>query len=391
MEIYVESNSPELIESLADYFGEPSASAPSRARLHVLAIEAARAQFPFELKEWPRAAGSTPKEAFVDMADGRLVRKLRTGMQFLSTPADRIAVGPCLRNLNQVINFIIAQYTLYQRHAGWAVCHAAGVADAGSALGIAAHSGLGKSTLALHLVSSGLDYVSNDRLLVRQSGQGAEVAGVPKLPRVNPGTLLHNPDLAHVLPRARRAELEKLGVQELWDFEEKYDVVVERVFGSGRRRDTAPLGALVVLNWAPQSVLPTRFTVVQLRQRPDLLALLIKAPGVFDWAGGGKGVPVHTWADPQDHVELLSRVPIVEVTGRADFPLAVAHCRWLLLGRARVTPPDLQSLRSPDPPTRAPSGGIRACAALTVWRARAADPEPDPALPQSGAGKRHPS
>jgi HprK-related kinase B len=185
-------------------------------------------------------------------------------------------------------------------------------------------------------VSSGLDYVSNDRLLLRQSGQGVEVAGVPKLPRVNPGTLLNNADLTHVLPRARRAELEKLGAQELWEIEEKYDVVVERVFGSGRRRESAPLGALLVLNWARQSVLPTRFAIVQLRQRPDLLVLLIKAPGVFDWAGGSGGPPVKTWADPQDHLEVLSRVPIVEVTGRVDFALAVAYCHQVLLGPAQA-------------------------------------------------------
>jgi HprK-related kinase B len=344
LEICVESNSARLIELLSDYFAEPSLSART-ATLHVMAIEAASAQFPFELRDGPtRAAGITPKEAFADTADGRVVRKLRTGMLFLSTQTDRIALGPCIRNVNQVINFIIAQYIQHQRHDGWAVCHAAGVADAERALGIAAHSGLGKSTLALHLVSSGLDYVTNDRLLLRRSGAGVEVTGVPKRPRVNPGTLLNNPDLTHLLPRARREELEKLEPQALWDIEEKYDVAVERVFGPERRRESAPLGALIILNWARQSVLPTRFAAVQLRERPDLLAVLIKAPGVFDWGRGSGAVPVNACVDPREHVELLSRVPLVEVTGRAHFALAVAYCRRLLLAPAQA---NASSLRTP--------------------------------------------
>ena len=68
-------------------------------------------------------------------------------------------------------------------------------------IGIAARAGAGKSTLALHLLSSGLSFVSNDRLLIKAGASGPELAGIPKMPRVNPGTLLNL--AAGVLKQAR--------------------------------------------------------------------------------------------------------------------------------------------------------------------------------------------
>jgi HprK-related kinase B len=46
------------------------------------------------------------KEEYVELADGRVVRKRLTGMVFVFGNGENVAVGSCLDNLNQVVNFI---------------------------------------------------------------------------------------------------------------------------------------------------------------------------------------------------------------------------------------------------------------------------------------------
>jgi HprK-related kinase B len=243
-----------------------------------------------------------------------------------------VAVGPSLANPNQIINFVISQYLAHRLDEGWALCHAAGVALGDRGLGIAARAGAGKSTLALHLVSSGLCFVSNDRLLIQRTGARSELAGVPKMPRVNPGTLLHNPDLTGILPPARREALEKLCAAELWQLEEKYDVMVPEVYGPGRCIYRTPLAALLVLNWGPAASAPTGFGRVELAERHDLLELVMKSPGVFHRDREGRNAAETAHQAPENYLRALAGVPVYEATGRADFDVGVGFCRRLLAG-----------------------------------------------------------
>jgi HprK-related kinase B len=251
-------------------------------------------------------------------------------MQFLLSKHDLVAVGPCLANTNQVINFIISQYLGQRLGEGWALCHAAAVALDGQGIGIAARAGGGKSTLALHLMSSGLSFVSNDRVLIRRSGQLSELAGVPKMPRVNPGTLLHNRDLCGILSGAQRSALARLEPSELWPLEEKYDVMVRDVYGPGRCLYRAPLRAWVVLNWSRDASGPARFDRVQMAERLDLIQLVMKSPGVFHQDADGRCARATTRPDPEAYVHALAGVVVYEATGRADFGVAVEMCRRTL-------------------------------------------------------------
>ena len=63
------------------------------------------------------------KEEYVDLDDGRIVRKRLTGMLFVFGGGQNVAVGPCGANLNQVINFINNRYIewLLCRPACWAM------------------------------------------------------------------------------------------------------------------------------------------------------------------------------------------------------------------------------------------------------------------------------
>ena len=345
--IQVRSNSAPLLDALRGYFGDlvqPSswpdgaAAAASAASADVLiqAFETAPLDFAFVFRDWPREAGKAgQKEQFVDLKDGRVVFKVRTRMQFLIGRQALAAVGPCLANSNQIINFINSQCISRRLHDGWSLCHAAGVAHPGPGgargIGIAARAGAGKSTLALHLMSSGLCFVSNDRLLIKDTGRAAELAGIPKMPRVNPGTLLNNPDLRGILPAERQSELEQLSREQIWNLEEKYDVLVDQVYGKGRTVYRAALAGLMILNWNwNDASLPTRFETVDLAARRDLLELVMKSPGVFHRDQSGRSAVETARPDPAAYLAAVRHTRVWEATGRPEFELGVSFCRRLL-------------------------------------------------------------
>jgi HprK-related kinase B len=329
--VHVRTNSSAVQGVLSNYFMDLVVAEAPRADIRITALETEAPRFPLEYRDWPREPGKVgKKERYADTPDGRVVFKTRTGMQFLLAPAELLAVGPCLKNPNQVINFVISQYLGRRIDEGWALCHAAAVADNGQGIGIAARAGAGKSTLALHLMSAGLSFVTNDRLLIHATGMRTELAGVPKMPRVNPGTLLHNPDLVTILPPARREELEHMNAGELWQLEEKYDVMVHDVYGPGRCVYRAPLRALIVLNWARAAERAARFEPIELGARYDVLQLVMKSPGVFHRDAEGRSAAETAKPDPDVYLRTLAGVPVYEATGRVDFDVGVGFCRRLL-------------------------------------------------------------
>ncbi len=117
---------------------------------------------------------------------------------------------------------------------GCLLCHAAAVSWKGQGLILAGFSGLGKSTLALHLMNKGLDFVSNDRLMVRKKDHCLEMYGVPKLPRVNPGTILNNQSLTGILTPDELKKFSGISEDRIWKLEHKYDVWLDKCFGPDR-------------------------------------------------------------------------------------------------------------------------------------------------------------
>jgi HprK-related kinase B len=327
--VHVRSNSSRLCEALNDYFADLVTPPSPREDLCIAALEAEPPRFPLEFKDWPREPGKVgKKERYADAPDGRIVYKTRTGMQFLLSQSELLAVGPCQQNQNQVINFIISQYLGKRLDEGWALCHAAAVGSRGQGIGIAARAG--ESTLALHLMGTGQSFVSNDRLLIQRTGELTELAGVPKMPRVNPGTLLNNPDLNGILPAKRRVALERMDRGELWQLEEKYDVMIRDVYGPGRCLYRASLRALVVLNWAHAASAPAQFNRVEIGERLDLLTLVMKSPGVFRRDAEGRNAAEAACPAPEPYLRALTRIPVYEATGTVDFDAGVGFCRRLL-------------------------------------------------------------
>lgn len=367
------TNSAALADDLRRYFAPFLCGAPDDppADLEFLFIDGPVREPLVELAVRQHLPGKKPdKERFADLTresmsgesassgGGRLVRKQATGMLFLfghgvnaANIAANIAIGPCARNRNQVVNFICARYMERRVAAGWLLGHAAGVAlDTGErakSLALCGFAGMGKSTLALHLLARGCDFLSNDRVLVEpRPGAAPVLHGIPKHPRLNPGTALGNPELAphlaRALPDALRAAYAGLAPSALYAVEDKYDALIDECFGperlggdaSGfsdasayaqaersRFRLAAPLSGLVVLNWRHGGG-PMQAQRVDLAARPDLLDALRKPPGVFYLPQALATARLSA----QHCLETLSGVPVLELSGGSDFSAGAQVC-----------------------------------------------------------------
>ena len=321
------SNSTELLAVLADYFSHV-ATDPLTADIDIIAIERDAPELDIDFIDWAREPGKTGrKDSYADLPGGRLVRKVRTGMVFLQSERHRIAAGPCIKYNNQVINYINSQYMNWLQNRGWLICHAAGLVYQGRGLGIAGFSGGGKSTLMLHLLDNDeVCYLTNDRLFMH-AGSGQVLArGIPKLPRINPGTIVHNKKLQGLIPAPQREALLQLPAAELWELEEKYDVPVDQVYGPGRIIAEAPLAAFLILDWQRDSESELAVERVDLAAHHDLLGALMKSPGPFYQYPDGSFQQDTAAFDEGAYLDTLADVPVYVARGGVDFTALSERC-----------------------------------------------------------------
>ncbi|WP_306144874.1 HprK-related kinase B [Roseibium sp. MMSF_3412] len=318
--IEVRCTSQALLAELLRYF-QHVITVPTDPDLTVHVLNPIDLPFDVEFNDWAREPGKAGrKDAIADLADGRLVLKVRTGLRFLQAPGWAVAFGPVEDHPNQVINFINTQILNKFQREDWVACHAAAVRTAGKGLAISGLSGGGKSTTMLRLMEvAGTQYVTNDRLLVRATGKGAEALGIPKLPRINPGTIVTNSRLAGLIDEDREDELRNMEQDELWHLEEKYDLFIDDIYGPGRISHDAQLTDFWVLNWSRNSRAPTAVSRVDLPQRTDLLSAIMKSPGPFFQTREGPFWTDSTPLDPGAYLTALEGVRIWEVTGQIDF------------------------------------------------------------------------
>ncbi|MHC1743933.1 MAG: HprK-related kinase B [Syntrophobacteraceae bacterium] len=320
------SNSTALTDGLADYYEEfeDDAGAPL-ITVNALEREPVDLDIPLIIKE--REPGKTQlKEAYLDLPEGRIVHKVRTGMVFAFGKGDHYALGPCIRNLPQVVNFINNRYIEYVLNQGALLFHAAAVSLNNASLAISGFAGAGKSTLALELMGPGMDFLSNDRLMVRKDDDLLTMYGVPKMPRVNPGTILNNPKLRPILSPEELARFEALPPTELWTLEHKFDALIPKCYGHGRFKLKAPMAGLVVLTWKRDGgAMVVR--EVDLRERRDLMPAFMKDVGLFfEPEDPEEGLDFSQEA----YLDLLEHCPVYEITGGVDFKDATRWCsQWL--------------------------------------------------------------
>lgn len=316
----VKSNSPQLLRALSDYFSgyqSDDSGADITIYLHQNTVQSTGIPW----QDWPREAGKTrQKEQYYDTEDGRWIHKMKTGMVLFQHLTAPLAVGPCEKHLSQTVNFIINQHINHLQHQGGLICHAACLQIAQQGIAIAAMSGGGKSTTMLKLLDlPDSKFISNDRLFIFNDGHSATAKGVPKQPRVNPGTLLHNPKLIDILSPERQSELKSLAPQALWQLEEKYDVMVADIYGKAKLGHSAPLYHVVLLNWQPGSDASVNLKKISLDERSDLIKAIAKSPGSFYQDSAGQFLASAQIPNDSRYQSALRPAQVWEVSGGADF------------------------------------------------------------------------
>ena len=329
--IAVACNRSDVRDMLVNYFRHIAEPHDGREPdVYVLQADAHEPPIASPLIPWTREPGKDrQKEAVADLEGGRLIAKVRTGMQFLVSKARILAVGDCRTNLNQVINVINARYITSLLQAGGVLCHAAAAANGNRGVAFAGVSGAGKSTLMLHCVGQGAQFASNDRLIIGGSSP-VRMQGVPKLPRINPGTALSIEALQDILDAERRRDLEGWDADALWDLEEKYDVDVESVYGPGRIQHTANLDAFIVLTWSRRNGETCTIEQVAIKDDPRLVDAICKSPGPFHFDEEGQFLSGYQPPDRTAYYEVLAQVPVYRIGGGVDFHTAAAHALHLL-------------------------------------------------------------
>lgn len=320
------SNSESVLDDLRRYLHVFETSAVQSPDIHIDLIDGIEAPADLPWQVVPPSPGKTRiKDETLDLPDGRMVRKRRTGMFFLMADGVNVAGGPCGDNLNQVVNFINNRVAQRYLDRGYILCHCAAVAEGDRGIALAGLSGRGKSTLALRLIGDGMDFVSNDRIMIAPDGDPPTLAAFAKFPRVNPGTILNQSQLHSILDPVERDRLTKLPQDELWHLEDKYDVDIESCFGRDRCRLSVPLSLLVILTWHLNGG-DTVARKAKLADRPDLLNAVMKDAGAQQWPID----PPTRRTAPEDYIVRLANTPVLEISGGVDFAAASAICRTYL-------------------------------------------------------------
>ena len=316
----IHSNSMSLLTALEDYFAGYLNTADT-AKVNVYLFDDTVRSVDIPWQNWTAEAGKTRlKEQYYDAEDGRWIHKYKTGMVLFQHLTSPVAVGPCQQHLSQTVNFIINQHINHLQQHGGLICHAACLSIQQQGVAIAALSGGGKSTTMLKLMElNDSQFVSNDRLFLSSDGEGVIAKGVAKQPRVNPGTLLHNPRLRSILPEARQVELQKLSPEDLWQIEEKYDVMVAQYYGEDKLGHQTPLHHVVLLNWQPGSCAPVVINQISLNDKPELIPAIAKSPGSFYQNAQGEFLKSAMVPENSRYQQILGQTRVWEVSGGANF------------------------------------------------------------------------
>lgn len=313
--IDVEANGLRLAGRLQTYFHRDLAKRPGAPDARLSAVVGTPAYDAAKMKVWtrPTAPNRTPKESCYDDRGVRRILKNRTGVLITMGGGDISITGALEQYANQVVNLIGTMYGLSLLDQGYVMVHASAVVErgeGGKAVVFLGNSGSGKSSLALQVIErGGFDYLSNDRVFLRAAKGEVRASGMPKKPRVNPGTLLASASLSRLVPGPRRRVFEQLPREQLWALEEKTDVDVEHELGA-RWRVSAPLGRVYSLEWRPSG---QGFGASDLDASGALNALLTTAKdfGPYDLKAGQR--------DPLPQFRRIAGMaPFLALSGRAD-------------------------------------------------------------------------
>lgn len=307
----IESNDASLIQELREYYHEWVTEDTKTPHSTVVAWQCETPSFDLDYQEYRETPEKRIKEVYADFESYRIVQKTKTGVHFIVGNNEWYALGPLTMYPNQVINFVNAIFMEINLEGDAFLFHAAGVSKDNKGIVIAAQSGKGKSTTSLFLVNKGLDFVSNDRVILQKDNGNFTMIGVPKHPRVNPGTLLNNPMVKHLLKDPERFEDKTR--EEIWNWEEKYDVIIPEIYGDGKFPLSAKAMAFLIIDWGDNEE-ALKLEKLDIKTRLDLLPAIMKIPSLM--TPNIYNLKKDHTAD--EYVDFLGDLPLFVLTGKID-------------------------------------------------------------------------
>ncbi|MFP4000142.1 MAG: hypothetical protein ACLFUN_09890, partial [Desulfobacterales bacterium] len=125
--ITVSANEQRITGYLKDYLSPFLVEDKAAANIHITVHQCPAPEIRHSLtKHIPEPGKARIKEAFAEITNGRIVKKLQTGMVFVFGGGVHLAAGPCMENINQVINFINNRFIESKLDQGGLLAHAAG-------------------------------------------------------------------------------------------------------------------------------------------------------------------------------------------------------------------------------------------------------------------------
>lgn len=311
-------NNKSLAGALEHYFAEFIVKNPQRAVNTIVTVhDAPPLSLPYAFTlALPPSPHKKIKHEWTELDKGRVVHHRITDMHYLVGNGQNCIAGPCMERKNQVVNFINSRFITNQVDNGYLLGHASAVTANGRGLIICGNSGAGKSTLALHMLTNGADFVSNDRVLIPNNGSNP-FYGTLQQPRINPGTALNNPSLQRILSPEERIEFGRMPPETLWQTEHKFDAIIPECYGKHRFIPHAPLSAVAIMDWRRNSE-PMMFEQLTAQEARYFITHMMKKNDLL-YVPKNKG-----YTDPtiNDYIQALKDKPIFILQGGVDFAQA---------------------------------------------------------------------
>ncbi len=307
----VVSNNLEINQKLDDYFHEWKAEGTDKNCIEVRVLDGELPVGDLTFLDYREVGKKRIKEQFADIGDYRIIKKVKTGVHFAVGAGANYAFGPVKDYTNQLINFMNALFMEVEMRQNAFLFHAAGVAKNGTGIILAAQSGKGKSTTAMHLMNTGIDFISNDRVVLQKKGSDYTMVGVPKHPRINPGTLLNNSKLKHLLQNPER--FDGLSTEEIWNWEEKYDAIIPEIYGEGKFHLSAKSVGLVIIDWGEDDH-ALQISQIDLNDYLHLMPAIMKTPSLMT-----PKLHAERMHDSEaEYIAFLKDLPVYRLSGNID-------------------------------------------------------------------------
>lgn len=330
VKIQVNTDSDEVARLLSRYYTDylvegPAGQGDGDPQYRVDAYQQWIKVDPDELAIYVEKGKTKPKEAFLDDSESglRLMLKVRSGVLALLGRGHIRVAGDLAGYVNQLNNIINAVFIIDRMDAGYTLFHASALACGDRGVIVSGRSGAGKSSAAIWTLDHGISIISNDRLLARRpAGAGPAdipMLGVPKKPRINPGTIVGNPKLHGMMPADELARFQAMPMEELWHVEQKYDLDVKTVFGPEAEKATAMLHAAFFIDWTVGGG-DYHCNLLPAERYPEFYGAVFKDGGVFDLKNTETSLKSEHEAE---YERVLEGIPVYHVTGGVSFEALV--------------------------------------------------------------------